>query len=178
MKEKSEEDTDVEIITDQHGEKIVKINSIIFRGKKNINWKAVEVYLQRYIGEVVEVSDEQIFIDRKFVDEYTGSVYTRKLRGSTAKAKANAVQGILEILRIGIFRQKMENKKKEHKKDAKNGWRYYRARFAVPIYHENTGEILYNIFKCVLIVRCSQNGKMYLYDMQEIKKETSNPLRT
>ena len=36
----------------------------------------------------------------------------------------------------------------------------------------------YNIYKAVLIVRHSANNKLYLYDIMNIKKETSNPLWT
>ena len=41
-----------------------------------------------------------------------------------------------------------------------------------------TGEIVnYNIYQAVLIIRYSSNEKLYLYDIQNIKKETSNPLQ-
>ena len=34
----------------------------------------------------------------------------------------------------------------------------------------------YNVFHASLVVRHNENGKMYLYDIIDIKKETSNPL--
>ena len=102
----------VEIVKDDLGRSIVKINSIIFWGKQHIDWKAVEVYLQKYIGEVVEVSEERIWIEKDFSDEYTGSDYTKKLRGGMAKAKANAAQGIIEMLKIAVLKSNMINKKK------------------------------------------------------------------
>ena len=168
----------VEIMRDGLGRNIVKINNIIFRGKQNIDWKAVKSYLQQYIGMVVEGSDEIIHIDRKFVDEYTGSVYTKQLRGGTAKAKANAAQGIVEMIINAVWKKTMENKKNVHNKDAKKGWKYYKTLFALPVYIAQTGEIKYNIFKATLIIRYAKEGKAYLYDMQEIKKETSTPLWT
>lgn len=60
---------EVEIIKDDMGRDIVKINNIIFRGKQHIDWNAVELYLKKYIGEVVTVSDERIGIAKDFPDE-------------------------------------------------------------------------------------------------------------
>ena len=39
------------------------------------------------------------------------------------------------------------------------------------------GELIrYNVFSVVLIVRHAASGKLYLYDMVQIKKETGTPL--
>ena len=39
----------------------------------------------------------------------------------------------------------------------------------------NVGEIIrFNVFHVNLVVRHTQDGKMYLYDLVNIKKETSN----
>lgn len=51
--------------------------------------------------------------------EYAGSVYTKKLRGMNAKAKANAVQILPEMIEIasnGVFEH---NRKAKHARDAK-----------------------------------------------------------
>ena len=54
------------------------------------------------------------------------------------------------------------------------GWYKYTSRFALPVF-DSSGEIeRYNIFQVVMIVRHAEDGKMYLYDMMDIKKETSN----
>ena len=50
------------------------------------------------------------------------------------------------------------------------------GRFALPVYREDGGIERYNAFHASLIVRHDENGKMYLYDMIDIKKETGNPL--
>ena len=60
----------VDIVKDEKGNSVVKINNIIFRGKQNIDWKAVEMYLQDYVGKVIEVVSEEIRIGKEFPDEY------------------------------------------------------------------------------------------------------------
>ena len=52
-------------------------------------------------------------------------------------------------------------------------------RFALPVYNEKSGEVeRYNVFKAVMLVRHSEDGKKYLYDFISIKKETSSPLES
>ena len=38
-------------ITDDRGETILVINSILFKGKRRINWDDVEEYLKIYVGK-------------------------------------------------------------------------------------------------------------------------------
>ena len=166
---------DVEIVKDARGNDIVRINNIIFRGKKNINWDAVEIYLKKYIGKMVKVDNDNIFIDSSFPDEYAHSIYTAGLKGGYAKTKANVGQGIIELLKIAKFKRKMNNKKIKHNKDAGKGWKYYNVKFELPIYNEKEKNITYNEYKATLAVKISLNGTLYLYDMLEIKKETSTP---
>ena len=60
------------------------------------------------------------------------------------------------------------------KKSSCNGWYKYTSRFALPVY-DGDGEVeRYNVFQVIMIVRHAENGKMYLYDIMNIKKETSN----
>lgn len=103
----------------------------------------MEKYLERFVGELVEVVEtgDIIYLGKDFPDEYSGSKYTRKMKGGRAKAKANAAQGIREM--VGDV--KTEN---------------------------------YNIYSGCLVVNCTGKGKTYLYDLVDIKKEASNPLRT
>ena len=40
---------------------------------------------------------------------------------------------------------------------------------------DETGEVIrYNVFHVIIVVRHARDGKMYLYDIMNIKKETSN----
>ena len=83
-------------------------------------------------------------------------------------------QGLPEMIEIAREKQFHKNTKDKHNKDAKYGWYRYKSKFALPVFEE-TGEIIrYNVFSVVIVVRHAKNGKMYLYDIINIKKETSN----
>ena len=112
--------------------------------------------LKKYLGEIIEnkQTKEKIEIGTKFADEYTGSKYSEHIRGARAKAK-----------------------KSKHKKDAKGGWNYYTVRFALPVYDNNRKTEEYNAYMGRLVVNRTQDGKLYLYDLVEIKKEASTPLK-
>ncbi len=126
----------VEIVHDIDGKSIVVIHDIRFRGKRQINWKEVEQYIKEYIGEfyeIVETSDK-IFIGNDFPDEFTGSKDTKFQKGTLAKAKANAVQGIPEMIQIASNKLYKRNFKEKHRNDAKFGWYQYDSHFALPVY--------------------------------------------
>lgn len=106
-------------------------------------------------------------------DEYIGSNYTKHLKGTVAKAKANAAQGIPEMIEIATSKVGEENRKGKHSRHAKNGWYRYDTRFALPVYAENGDIERYNVFTARLLIRHASSGKKYLYDILEIKKETS-----
>lgn len=170
----------IEIVSDESGRKIVLLSRIIFLNRQNIEWDKVEKYLGKYIDEVVEIAETKdiIYIGKKFPDEYCGSKYTRKMKGTRAKAKANAAQGIKEMLNIATDKKFRQNHKDKHSDNAQNGWYYYITRFALPVYEneKNTGK--YNVYSACLVVNFASNNKLYLYDLVDIKKEASNPLKT
>ena len=60
-------------------------------------------------------------------------------------------------------------------KIAENGWYRYDTRFAMPVMNGNGEFVRYNVYRAVLIVRYAADNKLYLYDIQNIKKETSIP---
>lgn len=64
------------------------------------------------------------------------------------------------------------NIKSKHVRKAKNGWYRYETRFALPVYDEKGEVERYNVFNARLLIRHAASGKMYLYDITEIKKET------
>ena len=127
-------------IEEKNGRKMVRINKIQFKGKRSIDWGEVKEYLRKYVGEMYEIAEgnDVIYIGPDHPDEYTGSRYTHKLKGAVAKAKANASQGIPEMLEIASNKRYRDNQDKRHTRNARFGW--------------------------------------YLYDILDIKKETSNSL--
>ena len=160
----------ISVIKDVKGNQIVIVNDIRFKGKRNIDWDEV--------GEFIEIAGikEIIYIVSDLPDEYSGSNYTAKLKGALAKAKANAAQGIPEMIEIAENRRFQENLERKHNKNAKYGWYRYDSRFAIPIFDENNDVLRYNVFHAELVIRHSENRKLYLYDIINIKKETSTPL--
>lgn len=168
----------VNIIEDIDGNKIVVIHDIKFKGKRKINWDDVEEYLKKYIGECYIIDDTKdfVYIGKDLADEYTGSKYTEKLKGTLAKAKANASQGIPEMIEIATGKRFKENFAKKHNTNAKYGWYRYDTRFALPVYAQDQSIERYNVFYVELLLRHASDGKMYLYDLINIKKETSTPL--
>lgn len=168
----------ISVIQDVDGNSIVVIHDIRFKGKRSINWKEVRAYLKEYVGEFYKVAStgDIIYIGSDLPSEYSGSVYTKKLNGAVAKAKANVAQGIPEMIEISEGRYFRENNEEKHKWNAKNGWYRYNSYFALPVYDDNGNIERYNVFHASLLIRHASDGNMYLYDIIDIKKETSTPL--
>lgn len=170
------ENRNVNIITDTDGRKLVLINDIRFKGKRQIDWNDVKQYLEGYVGDYYEIEEsaERIYIGNELPEEYTESESRKSLMGANAKAKANAATGIPELIQIAFNPAFEKNRKEKHNKNAKYGWYRYDVRFALPVY-EKTVLVRYNIFHARLLINHAENGKKYLYDILAIKKETSKP---
>ena len=166
----------VNIVEDLDGNKIVFIHDIRFKGKRSVEWSDVEEYLKQYVGHSYTIEDtkDMVYIGADLPDEYTHSNYTHILKGTNAKAKANATQGLPELIEIATGKAYKENFKEKHNKDAKYGWYRYDSRFALPVFDKDGEVERYNVFHVIMVVRHSKNGKLYLYDIMNIKKETSN----
>ena len=173
---KSSRERNISVIKDASGNNIVMINDIIFKGKRGIKWDDVEEYLRCYVGDFYTIADsrEIVFIGPDLPDEYAHSEYTFILKGANEKAKANAVQGLPELINTANNVVFTENLKSKHQKDAMYGWYKYESRFALPVFG-NDGEVeRYNVFHAAMIFRHAKDGKKYLYDIMNIKKETRN----
>ena len=168
----------VSVIQDVDGNNIVVINDIRFKGKRSVNWKEVREYLKEYVGDffTIAATGDVIYIGSDLPKEYTGSKYTNSMRGTNAKAKANAATGIPELIEIAVGKHFRTNKEDKHKRDGKNGWYRYDSRFALPVYGDDGEVERYNVFHASMLIRHSNDEKMYLYDIIDIKKETSNSL--
>ena len=136
--------------------------------------------MQKYVGEIVRIAETEdiVYIGTDFPNEFKGSDYTRRLKGAYAKAKANAAQGIVEMLEIATEKRFSENHKSKHSVDAEKGWYYYTTRFAMPTYENNRKRNVYNIYSACLLINHTKYGKMYLCDLADIKREASTPLKT
>ena len=149
---------------------------------------------QRNVSVIQDIDGNNIGDD--LPSEYSGSKYTHSIKGTNAKAKANAVQGIPEMIEIAVgkhfrdiggnnivvindirFKGKhfRENKESKHWRNAMYGWYRYDSRFAIPVYRDDEEVERYNIFHASLIVRYSEDGKLYLYDVIDIKKRNEQP---
>ena len=73
---------------------------------------------------------------------------------------------INHALQTAVGKHFRDNCEHKHKRDAKNGWYRYDSRFALPIY-DDKGELeRYNVFHASMLVRHSNDGKLYLYDVR------------
>ncbi|SDB31098.1 hypothetical protein SAMN02910298_01538 [Pseudobutyrivibrio sp. YE44] len=173
-----ENNRNVNIVLDSEGKDVVLINDIRFKGKRGVDWDAVKEYLFEYVGDVYEISNTKdlVYIGSDLPDEYTGSEYTESLRGGNAKAKANATQGIPELLSIATGKFHRENTAKKHLRDAKYGWYRCDSRFALPVFADDGKVERYNLYHASMLIRHANDNKLYLYDVIDIKKETSNSL--
>ena len=162
------------IIVNEKGQKVVRIDTIIFSSKRRIDWAGVEDYLKRYVGEeyVIDETDDVIYIGSDFPDEYANSRYSTKALGTIGKAKANAAQVIPELVKIATNITFRENTEQKHSSNAKYGWYRCTVRFPFPVCDDKGNVIGRNYFQGRMIIRCDADGKKYLYDIIDIKKET------
>lgn len=95
--------------------------------------------LKKYLGEIIENkrTKEKIEIGTKFADEYTGSKYSEHIRGARAKVKANATQGIRELVESAANKIHSENKRVNIRKTQKVAgtiiWSDLRYQFMITI---------------------------------------------
>lgn len=69
------EKRNISIITDTDGKKLVLINDIRFKGKRQIDWNDVKQYLEGYVGDYYEIekNTERIYIGNELPEEYAES---------------------------------------------------------------------------------------------------------
>ncbi len=166
------------IIEDAEGNRVIIVNDIVFKGRRGIDWQSVQDYLKQYVGKnyrILETSDV-IYIGTDFPEEMKGSEDTKRTKGGNAKAKANASTAITKLLEFATNKRWQENFKAKHGVDAKHGWYRFTSRFALPTYDEHEELSGYNIYRIEMLIRHANDGKLYLYDMVNTKKEASTPL--
>lgn len=162
------------IYTNDAGYKVVEIDTVIFGGKRKIDWNGVENYLKKYIGNeyIIDETDDVVYIGSDFPDEYANSNYSTKVLGTIGKAKANASQVIPELVKIATNISFQKNTEPKHSKNAKYGWYRCTVRFTLPVSDDKGNVVGKNFFQGRMIIRRAYDGKKYLYDIIDIKKET------
>ncbi len=79
------------------------------------------------------------------------------------RPKANAAQGIEEMIIIARKTSEADNLKEKNSKKAKYGWYRYLTRFALPIMSEDNVIIRYHVYLATLIVRKDRRERLHLY---------------
>ena len=132
-----------------------------------------EAYQNEFLRRV---NNERAKAGLKPVQLYTHSKDTKSLKGANRHANANASQIVEPMIKIAAGKTFAPNYEEKHVADAKYGWYRYDTRFAIPVYNDEGNLCRYNIFGARILIRHDEDGKMYLYDILRIKKETSEPL--
>lgn len=158
------------------GQQIAWIENSGLSNKDLHDHKKIAEYIGRHIGEVYTVieSGQRVYIGEDLPSEYTQSEYTKRLlrkNPATLNAKKRAVDALGDMIEIASGRR-WEKAKHTHNKDAKFGMYRYNSRFAFAV---NGGDGVRNVraYDVELLIRNASDGKKYLYDIVNIKKNTA-----
>ncbi len=123
---------------------------------------------------IVNEYTDKLQINSLFANEYAESQYTKRLRGSMAKVKANIVQILPQLIENATNRRWIANKNAKHINNARMGWYRYDTYFSIPVKAENEKEVRWNDYTATIVVRINEKG-LFLYDIINIKKEARKP---
>lgn len=158
------------------GQPIAWIENSGLSSKDLRNYKKVAEYIGQHIGEVYTIieSGQRVYIGEDLPREYTQSEYTKRLlkqNPSTLNAKKRAVDALGDMIEIASGRR-WERTKHTHSKDAKYGMYRYNSRFAFAA-KDAAGGVNVHAYDVELLIRNASDGKKYLYDIVNIKKNTA-----
>lgn len=133
-------------------------------------------FIAEHIGDVYTLieSGQKVYIGEDLPGEYTQSQYTQKVLAKNPniiKAKNKATANIKEIIEIATNRR-WEKTEHPENKDAKYGMYRYDTWFGFPVYDSKGNTVRANIYKAELVIRNASDGRKYLYDIVDIKKDT------
>lgn len=113
-----------------------------------------------FMGEMYTIacSGDAVYLGKDLPDEYASSEDTYSLKGTLAKAKANAAQGLGTMIEIATEGEHTPNRKEKNNIDAASGWYKYTTRFALPVYGQDGDVERYNVFRGFMIIRHDQDG--------------------
>ena len=140
------------------------------------SFDAAEKYLKALVNtehpfSTILVDAQPVYIGKDLPGEYRSSEYTKSMEAKLRPVKMQAATNLDEMLLLAENGEWRENVKDKHKTDAQNGWYRYDARFAVPIMNEKKAVDHYTVYGGTLLIRNDADGKSYLYDLVDIKKE-------
>lgn len=158
------------------GQQIAWIENSSLSNKDLRDHKKIAEYIGRHIGEVYTIieSGQRVYIGEDLPSEYTQSEYTKRLlknNPATLKAKNRASDALGDMIEIASDRR-WEKTKHTHNKDAKFGMYRYNSRFAFAVNGGN-GTPNVHAYDVELLIRNASDGKKYLYDIVNIKKNTA-----
>ena len=135
-------------------------------------------YIAEHIGEVYTIleSGQKVYIGEELPKEYTQSKYTQTIlrrNKSLLQAKNRAVSGMGEMIEIATNRR-WEKTRHTQSKDAKYGMYRYDTSFGFPVLDDKGNVVRANVYSAELIIRNASDGKKYLYDIIDIKKDTAS----
>lgn len=158
------------------GQPIAWIENSGLSSKDLRNYKKVAEYIGQHIGEVYTIieSGQRVYIGEDLPREYTQSEYTKRLlknQPDTLRAKNKAASVLGDMIEIASGRR-WERTQHTHNKDAKYGMYRYNSRFAFAT-KDAAGGVNVHAYDVELLIRNASDGKKYLYDIVNIKKNTA-----
>ena len=153
-----------------------KVMPVLDTQKDTRNYSVAEAYLKTLVDtehpfSTILMDAQPVYIGRDLPGEYRSSKYTKTLRKSIRDVKMQAATNLDEMLLLAENGEWRKNIKKKHKVDAKNGWYRYSTQFAVPVLDIKKSVDHYTVYSGTLLIRNDADGKSYLYDLLDIKKE-------
>lgn len=144
--------------------------------KDTRNYSVAEAYLKTLVDtehpfSTILMDAQPVYIGKDLPGEYRGSEYTKGMEAKLRLVKMQAATNLDEMLLLAENGEWRKNIKKKHKVDAKNGWYRYSTQFAVPVLDIKKSVDHYTVYSGTLLIRNDADGKSYLYDLLDIKKE-------
>lgn len=153
-----------------------KVMPVLDTQKDTRDYSVAEAYLKTLVNtehpfSTILMDAQPVYIGKDLPGEYRGSKYTQGMEAKLRLVKMQAATNLDEMLLLAENGEWHENIKEKHKVDAKNGWYRYSTQFAVPVLDIKKSVDHYTVYSGTLLIRNDADGKSYLYDLLDIKKE-------
>ena len=162
------------------GKDVVWLENSSLTSRELNDHKAVAEYIAQHIGEVYTIieSGQRVYIGKDLPGEYTHSAYTNSLRKRNPQAlKAkNKATSELGLLIETATNRRWEKTKHPHSKDAKYGMYRYDISIAFPVKAVDGTSIDVRAYDAELLIRNASDGKKYLYDVVNMKRNTADAI--